>query len=72
VWLESPTNPLLKVMDIKKIAEITRKKGILLAVDNTFLTSYFQVTFYCQTCNICLYCLLRHVTNKIILLKPIA
>lgn len=42
VWLESPTNPLLKVMDIKKIAEITHKKGILLAVDNTFLTSYFQ------------------------------
>jgi cystathionine gamma-lyase len=45
VWLESPTNPLLKVMDIKKIAEIVHKKDILLAVDNTFLTSYFQVIF---------------------------
>ncbi|XP_021925303.1 cystathionine gamma-lyase isoform X1 [Zootermopsis nevadensis] len=42
VWLESPTNPLLKVMDIKTIAEIVHKKDILLAVDNTFLTSYFQ------------------------------
>jgi cystathionine beta-lyase/cystathionine gamma-synthase len=51
VWLESPTNPLLKVMDIKKIAEITHKKGILLVVDNTFLTSYFQVTFQFQKCN---------------------
>jgi cystathionine beta-lyase/cystathionine gamma-synthase len=56
VWLESPTNPLLKVMDIRKIAEITHKKGILLVVDNTFLTPYFQVTFQFQKCNICLYC----------------
>ncbi|XP_069674489.1 cystathionine gamma-lyase-like isoform X2 [Periplaneta americana] len=42
VWVESPTNPLLKVIDIKAIAEIVHKKDILLAVDNTFLTSYFQ------------------------------
>lgn len=56
VWLESPTNPLLKVMDIKKIAEITHKKGILLAVDNTFLTSYFQVIFHFQKFNICFCC----------------
>jgi len=42
VWLESPTNPLLKVIDIKKIAEIAHNRDILLAVDNTFLTPYFQ------------------------------
>ena len=42
VFLETPTNPLLKVIDIKKIAEIVHKHDILLAVDNTFLTSYFQ------------------------------
>ena len=42
VWLESPTNPLLKLSDIKAIAEITRKKGVVLVVDNTFLSPYFQ------------------------------
>ncbi|KAF4521417.1 hypothetical protein B566_EDAN010574 [Ephemera danica] len=43
VWLESPTNPLLKVCDIKAIAEICKKyPDIILVVDNTFLTSYFQ------------------------------
>jgi cystathionine beta-lyase/cystathionine gamma-synthase len=45
VWLESPTNPLLKVIDIKRIAEIAHNRNILLAVDNTFLTPYFQVMF---------------------------
>jgi cystathionine gamma-lyase len=42
VWLESPTNPLLKLSDIKAIAEITRKHGLILVVDNTFLSPYFQ------------------------------
>jgi len=42
VWLESPTNPLLKLSDIKAIAEITRKKGAILVVDNTFLSPFFQ------------------------------
>ncbi|KAJ9580196.1 hypothetical protein L9F63_004139 [Diploptera punctata] len=42
MWVETPTNPLLKVIDIKKIAQIVHKHNILLAVDNTFLTSYFQ------------------------------
>jgi len=42
VWLESPTNPLLKLSDIKAIAEITRKRGLILVVDNTFLSPYFQ------------------------------
>lgn len=44
VWLESPTNPLLRVCDIKKIADIVKKKNksILIVVDNTFLSPYFQ------------------------------
>ena len=42
VWLESPTNPLLKLSDIKAVSEITRKNGITLVVDNTFLSPYFQ------------------------------
>lgn len=42
VWIETPTNPLLKVIDIKKISDIVKKRNILLVVDNTFLTSYFQ------------------------------
>jgi cystathionine gamma-synthase/cystathionine gamma-lyase len=36
IWVETPTNPLLKIADLGKLAEIARKKGILLAVDNTF------------------------------------
>jgi len=42
VWLETPTNPTLKIADIKAIASITRSRGIVLAVDNTFATPYLQ------------------------------
>ncbi len=42
IWLETPTNPLLKIYDIKEIATIAKHNGILLAVDNTFATPYFQ------------------------------
>ncbi len=42
IWIESPTNPLLKIVDIQRLAEITRRKGVLLAVDNTFASPYFQ------------------------------
>lgn len=42
VWLETPTNPTLKLVDIKKIAAIAKAKGILVAVDNTFMSPYFQ------------------------------
>jgi cystathionine beta-lyase/cystathionine gamma-synthase len=44
VWLETPTNPLPKVIDVKKIAVTAHNRDILLAVDNAFLISYFQVT----------------------------
>ncbi|MDD5171193.1 MAG: PLP-dependent transferase, partial [Syntrophales bacterium] len=42
VWIESPTNPLLQLMDIEAVAAICRQRGILLAVDNTFATPYLQ------------------------------
>ena len=42
IWLETPTNPLLKIADIEKIAHFSKKKGILFAVDNTFATPYLQ------------------------------
>jgi len=42
VWAETPTNPLLKVIDIARLAKITRAKNILLAVDNTFMSPALQ------------------------------
>jgi cystathionine beta-lyase len=42
VLVESPANPLLTITDIRALARITKEKGILLAVDNTFLTPYLQ------------------------------
>lgn len=42
VWLESPTNPTLKLMDIAAISKIAKSKNILTVVDNTFMSPYFQ------------------------------
>jgi cystathionine gamma-lyase len=42
IWLETPTNPLLNIIDIKGAATIAKKHNILLAVDNTFATPYLQ------------------------------
>lgn len=42
VWLESPTNPLLRLVDIAAVAEIARERGALTAVDNTFATPVLQ------------------------------
>ena len=42
IWLESPTNPLMKICDIAAIAEIAREASIPVVVDNTFLSPYFQ------------------------------
>ena len=42
VWVETPTNPLMKLADIQEIAKITKSKNILFAVDNTFATPYLQ------------------------------
>ncbi len=42
VFLETPSNPTMKVTDIRKASEIAKKHGCLLIVDNTFLSPYFQ------------------------------
>jgi len=42
VWIETPTNPLMKIVDIQEIAKITKANNILFAVDNTFATPYLQ------------------------------
>jgi len=42
VWVETPTNPMMNIIDIKAVAAITQKYKILLAVDNTFATPYLQ------------------------------
>lgn len=42
IWLETPTNPLLKLADIAQITKIAKAKGLLVAVDNTFASPYLQ------------------------------
>lgn len=42
VWLETPTNPMLKISDIAAISKEAQKVGALVAVDNTFMSPYFQ------------------------------
>ncbi len=42
VWVETPTNPTLRIVDIAAIAKLTKGKDILLAVDNTFASPYLQ------------------------------
>lgn len=42
VYLETPTNPMMHVTDIEKLADLTKSRGVLLIVDNTFLSPYFQ------------------------------
>jgi cystathionine gamma-lyase len=43
VWVETPTNPLLQIIDIAAVAELTHRAGAVLAVDNTFASPYLQV-----------------------------
>ena len=42
VWIESPTNPLLKLVDLEEAAALAKKSGALVVVDNTFATPYLQ------------------------------
>ena len=42
IWLETPTNPLLHLVDIQAVAEIAHRHKLLLVVDNTFASPYFQ------------------------------
>src|SRR5438067_1030032 len=42
IWLETPTNPLLRLIDIQAVAEIAHRQNILVVVDNSFVSPYFQ------------------------------
>jgi cystathionine gamma-lyase len=42
IWTETPTNPLMNLLDLMAIADIAKKKGVLTVCDNTFLSPYFQ------------------------------
>jgi cystathionine beta-lyase/cystathionine gamma-synthase len=42
IWIETPTNPLLKLIDLERVASIARKRKILCAADNTFASPYVQ------------------------------
>jgi cystathionine gamma-lyase len=43
IWVETPTNPMMNIIDIKGIVKIAKKHNILVAVDNTFATPYLQL-----------------------------
>jgi cystathionine beta-lyase/cystathionine gamma-synthase len=42
LWIETPTNPLMKVCDIRALAGVARRRGAILVVDNTFMSPFFQ------------------------------
>ena len=42
IWTETPTNPMMNIIDIKSICNLARKKNIMVGVDNTFATPYLQ------------------------------
>src|SRR3989440_4696042 len=42
VFIETPTNPVMSLVDIAAVAEITKRRGLRLVVDNTFMSPYFQ------------------------------
>lgn len=42
VWIETPTNPLMKLLDIERLAQLAHAAGAWLMVDNTFMSPYFQ------------------------------
>lgn len=42
IWVETPTNPMMNIIDIKAVANLAKRHNVLLAVDNTFATPYLQ------------------------------
>ncbi len=42
IWIETPTNPMLNIVDIKKICSVAKKYGVMTCVDNTFASPYLQ------------------------------
>ena len=52
IWVETPTNPMLNIIDIESIAKVAKKHGILLGVDNTFASPYLQNPMdWCEYCD---------------------
>lgn len=45
IFVETPTNPMMNVVDIRKVSDIAKRHGLLLIVDNTFMSPYFQRPF---------------------------
>ncbi len=45
IFIETPTNPMMNVIDLRKVSEIAKRHGLLLIVDNTFMSPYFQNPF---------------------------
>ncbi len=45
IFIETPTNPMMNVVDIRKVSKIAKEHGLLLIVDNTFMSPYFQKPF---------------------------
>lgn len=43
IWVETPTNPMMNIIDIKAVSQLAKKHQLLLAVDNTFATPYLQL-----------------------------
>ncbi|PKP44197.1 MAG: cystathionine gamma-synthase [Bacteroidetes bacterium HGW-Bacteroidetes-13] len=42
IWVETPTNPMMNIIDLKAVSKLAKANGLLLAVDNTFATPYLQ------------------------------
>ena len=42
IWVETPTNPMLNIIDIEAVNKLAKRHGILLGVDNTFASLYLQ------------------------------
>jgi cystathionine beta-lyase len=42
IWVETPTNPMMNIIDVEATAQIAKEAGVMLAVDNTFATPYLQ------------------------------
>ena len=42
IWIETPTNPLMRIVDIRQISKVAKRAGALLVVDNTFMSPYLQ------------------------------
>jgi cystathionine gamma-lyase len=47
IWIETPTNPTLRLVDIEQVAQLARKRGILTVVDNTFASPWVQQPLAC-------------------------